>query len=156
MTPALLFYRATTKKLIMKYEKEQDKFMGSTTVAQFKDLLPASIVVDELPARKEHVIMKLQNYWERKTLKNLKMFIQILGIPGNHLYLLTVSKNSIVVHWLYPTNKVPELEEAITAAAKALYDEGVEQISIEDRVVLDFAEPTQGIVINLLIVLLVI
>ena len=142
MTPPLLFYRATTKELIKEYEKEQDRFMRSTTVAQFKDLLPASTAI---PARKKPVIMKLQNYWEENTLNNLKMFIQILGIPGNHLHLLKVSKNSIVVHWLCPTDKVPELEEAIAAAAMTLHAKGVEQISIGGRPVLDFTEPTQGI-----------
>ena len=126
--------------------------MGSTTVAQFKELLPASTATDKLPARSKNVIMKLQNHWEGNTLKNLKLFIQILGIPGNYLHLSTVSKNSIVVHWLCATDKVPELEEAITASAKGLYAEGVEQIFIGGRLVLEFTEPTQGIGIILLLI----
>ena len=145
LTPPLLSYRANTEDLIGKYEEELDKFMRSTTVAQFKDMLPASTSL----AMMETVIMRLQNYWEESTLSNLKVFIQTLGIPDNHLHLSSVSKNSIIVHWLCPTDKVPELEKAISATAKELLAGGVEQIYIGDKCVLD---PAKGIVIILLIV----
>ena len=152
-----LNYRATTKKLISEYEEKKDKFMGGTTLSQFKKLLPASSATDKLPrgnsrlvtpgkkaTRKKHIIMKLQNYWGERTLKDLKMLTQMLGDPGDDLQLSKVTKNSIIVHWLYPTES--EVEEALTAAAKSLHAEGVEQISI----VLDLCEPPQGIAIILL------
>ena len=131
MTPPLLSCRTTTEKLISEYEEEKDEFMRSTTLAEFKKMLPASLTVVD-----RHITMKIQNYWGERTLKDLQMLTQMLIGPGDHLQLLKVSKDSIIVH---PAESEPE--EAITAAAKSLHAEGVEQVSV----VLGPCEPPQGI-----------
>ena len=118
--------------------------MGSITLAQFKELFPVSFTADRIPARKKLVIMKLQNIWGSRTIKDLKRLVQCLGIPDNNFQLLKVTKGCIAVHWLCPIDMVTALEKATAAAAKSLHAEGVEQISIGGRLVLDFTEPTQG------------
>ena len=149
MIPPLLTYRATTEELISTYDEEQGMFMESTTLIQFKKRLPVFTATDSAPARKIPVIMKLQNIWGDKTLKDLTVLIQRLGVPGKYLHISKVSTSSIAVHWLCPADMIQELEEAITAAADSFCVEGVEQISIGGRLVLDFSGPAQGVVIIL-------
>ena len=143
----ILSCRVTTEELISKYEEKLRTFMESTTLAQFKEQLPVFTTTDS--ARKTSVIMKLENVWGCRTLKDLTVFIQLLGVPSKYLHFSKVSTSSIAVHWLYPTAKVQELEEAITAAVDLLCAKGVIQISIGGRLVLDFSVPTQGVVIIL-------
>ena len=149
MTPPLLSCRATTEDLISKYEEKQGMFMESTTLVQFKEQLPVFTATDSAPAMKIPVNMKLENVWGDKTLKDLTVLIQRLGVPGKYLHFSKVSTSSIAVHWLCPADKIQELEEAIAAAADSFYVEGVKQISIGGGLVLDFSELTQGVVIIL-------
>ena len=143
--PPLFSHRARTKQLISNYEEQCSKFMKGTTVAHFKELFPASATTKKLSAEKKPIIMKLQNSWLERTLEDLDNLVRYnLGVPGSHLHLSTVITGCIAVHWLCPTDVVPELEEAITAAANSLRAEGVQQVSIGDRLVL---EPIEGTIL---------
>ena len=141
--PPLLSWSATTKQLISNYEEQQSTFMKGAIVAKFKELLPDSATTKKLSAEKKPLIMKLQNYWLDRTLEDLNNLVRYhLGVPASHLHLSTVTTGCISVHWLCPIDAVPELEKAIIAAANSLRAEGVQQVSIGDKLVL---EPTEGI-----------
>ena len=119
--------------------------MKGTTVTQFKELLPVSTAINKLSSRRKSVMMKLQNSWGKQTLRDLEKLTNLLGAPGSHLNLSIISPGCIAVHWLCLPSIVPELEKAIIAAASSLCAEGVQQVFIGDRLVL---EPGKGIIFH--------
>ena len=144
---SLLSHSATTDQLISSYEEKRGKFMESTTVAKFIKLFPASATMSKISSGKKCVTMKLQNYWGEHTLEDLDKLVHfLLGVSANHLHLSTMSPGCIAVHWLCPTDALPELEKAILAAATSLHFDGVKEVTIGGRHVLN---PTKGITIVL-------
>ena len=123
-------------------------FLTSTTVQQFKDQFPATTSHNKVSPSMKPVIMKLEDNWGTQTLMNLtKLTCKLLHVPGSHLHLLQlgVEDGCVAVHWLCPISMIFNLEEAITAAADPLYTEGVQQIFIDCKSVLNFAVTGKGI-----------
>ena len=77
--------------------------------------------------------LKLTNQWGDRTLKDLKRLINHLGFPTSHLHIIKVTEGCIAVHMLCPCHVVPELKSAVSAASDKLYENGVLQVSMLER-----------------------
>ena len=90
-------YSTTTTQLVNTYEQQLQKFKTGTSLAQFKQLFPASATHSKLSTGKVPVKLKLKNDWDKGDLEKL---VKILGILGNHLHLTKVELGCIEVTWL--------------------------------------------------------
>ena len=119
--------------------------MSSTTLSQFRTLIPASATPSVLSARRVHVRLKLQNFWGERTLDDLTKLVGLLGVPGTHLHLTRVNEGCIAVTWLCSTSHVRELKQAINQAAGSLRAEGVLQVFTGEEMVLDCRHQHAGL-----------
>ena len=111
--------------------------MTSTTLSQFRTLIPASATPSVLSAKMVPVRLKLRNFWGEHTLDDLTKLVGLLGIPSTHLHLTRVDEGCIAVTWLCSTFYVRELKQAIYQAAGSLRAEGVLQVFTGEEMVLD-------------------
>ena len=140
----LLYYSATTKELVVRYEKQRQHFMTSTTVKQFKKLFPASATSSKLSTGKISLQLKLRNKWGDCTLSDLTDLVNLFGVPGDYLHLSKADKGCIAVLWLTSIINAKELKAAISDAADSLQSKGVLQIFVEKMLVLDCSQHDQG------------
>ena len=137
--------RQKAERLIDEYEHKCNKFMSSTTLTQFKEMLPVDVKSSELSARNKIMItMKLTDYWGERTIRDLMSLVSHLGFITNHLHIVKVSEGCIAVHMLCPCHVVPELKNAVSAASDKLYENGVLQVSVEETVVFSLMNTDEG------------
>ena len=129
---------ARTEELVENYEQKLERFMGSTTVHQFKKLFPALATPFKLSDGKTHIIFKLQNMWGDYTILDLKKLVNRFGISGGCLHLSKVDEGYVSpVTWLCSTSNTEELKSDISRAAKLLGTVGVTQVLVEEELVFE-------------------
>ena len=136
-----LSHSATTKQLVVKYKEQYQRFMGGTTLSQFRKLFPVSAVSSKLSTGKISITLKLENYWGDNTLDDLK---KLVGLVGSHLHIEKISVGSVIVNLLCSITVAKELKGAIVQATKSLQTLGVLQIFIGVELVLGFPQSYKG------------
>ena len=144
LTLLKLYYSATTKQLVDKYEEQYQHFEASTTLSQFKKMFPASAAPSKLSTGKINITLKLKNYWGDNTLNDLKKLIGLFDIPSCYIHLKRIDIGCVIVHLLCSTTVAKELKGAIDKAADLLKTKGVLQVFVEVELLLEFIQSDQG------------
>ena len=109
-------YSTTTTQLVETYEQQLQKFKTGATLAQFKQLFPASATHSKLSNGKVPVKLKLQNDWDKGTIADLEKLVDIFCILGSHLHLTEVGYGCIEVTWLCTRSIVKDIKLKIATS----------------------------------------
>ena len=129
---SLHVYSTTTIQLVDTYEQQLQKFKTGATLAQFKQLFPASATHSKLLTGKVPVKLKLKDKWKKRTIAYLEELVDILGILGSHLHLTKVGYGCIEVTWLCTRSIVKDikLKTATSEVSYSLQTMGVIKVLI--------------------------
>ena len=113
---SLHVYSTTTTQLVDTYEQQLQKFKTGASLAQFKQLFPASATHSKLSTGKVPVKLKLENEWNKRTIADLEKLVKIFGILGSHLHLTKVEFGCIEVTWLCTLSVAEDIKLKITTS----------------------------------------
>ena len=116
--------------------------MSGTRIDEFKALFPAPITSSTLSAEKIPIKLKLDRFWDDKTLDDLVQLVKLLGVLGNHLHLSKVEGGCVAVIWLCSTSHIKELIRKMHETADLLQLKGVLQVYAEEELKLELG-PTE-------------
>ena len=68
--------------LVDQYKQKLGYFMSGTRIDEFKALFPAPITSSTLSAEKIPIKLKLDRFWDDKTLDDLIQLVKLLGVLG--------------------------------------------------------------------------
>ena len=117
--------------------------MSGTRIDEFKALFPAPITSSTLSAEKIPIKLKLDRFWDDKTLDDLVQLVKLLGVLGNHLHLSKVEGGCVAVIWLCTTSHIKELIRKMHEIADLLQLKGVLQVYAGEEVEFELG-PTEG------------
>ena len=124
-------------KVIEKYEKEKETFLESTTVSQFQRAVVEKV---EPILQKGRVLVTIKILRKMKcaqlTLKDIEN-LALAGFEDNQTFLVRMhaKPGSIIIMWVFPEAHLCELEETVKQNAAVFKDAGVEEVTIDGRVV---------------------
>ena len=120
-------YSAATTRLVDAYERLLEQFTTSTTLAQFKQLFPASATHSRFSTRKVRITLKLNKDWDKETIAGLNKLVKNFG---SHLHLDDVEFGCIEVTWLCTISVAQEIQQMIVTSkiCSSLQSMGVTKI----------------------------
>ena len=135
-------------KIIGVYEEEKEVFLESTTVSQFQQAIVEKV---EPILQKGKVLVTIKILKEmncKQTLKDIEI-LALKGFEDSQKYLVRMhaKPGSVIISWLLPEDCSCELEKSVRKNAAVFKDAGVDEVTVDGRIVFPDLEEVRNYII---------